>query len=309
MIKATQYHGWEALALVTDSVELIIPIEIGPRIISCRVGDGPNLFYTLDDQLGGKGEDVWCLRGGHRLWHAPEAMPRTYDQDNFPIQATEISELADGSGLLLEAPNRDIAGILKTIRIETVATNTFKVTHTLKNETLWPVECAPWALTVMPRGGYATIPLLPKGSHENELLPNAAWVPWAYTDLSLPLWQIHSQFIGIDTSQVQAAQKLGLTHYPGWSAYWQPAATFVKTAPIENGARYPDMGCVFEVFCNDAILELETLGPLRSLAPGETTELVEHWGLFEHLPKPIGDEVYAEQMKPVINAWLRNVGS
>jgi hypothetical protein len=44
-----------------------------------------------------------------------------------------------------------------------------------------------------------------------------------------------------------------------------------------DGARYPDRGAQVEVFTNDQMLELETLGPLASLAPGESAEHEEQW--------------------------------
>lgn len=300
MIEEIEYHGWKSLKLNAGQAELVIPLEIGPRVVACSVAGGPNLFHNIQEQLGGKGEEEWCLRGGHRLWHSPEALPRTYDVDNFPIKVTRL----DGDkGVSLEAPEKDLAGIFKTIRIEIVSPTTFKLTHTIKNENCWPVECAPWALTVMERGGYSAIPLMPKGSHEEELLPNAAWVPWTYTDFSLPCWEFHQDFIGIETTESHVPQKLGLTNYPGWAAYWQEGGTFVKSAKIEAGATYPDMGCVYETFCNDFMIELETLGALKSLAEGESSEHVEYWGVLKDLPKPSSDAVYTETFKPAIEAW------
>jgi hypothetical protein len=49
----------------------------------------------------------------------------------------------------------------------------------------------------------------------------------------------------------------------------------------EAGAKYPDSGCNFEVFTDEDSLELETLGPLRNLEPGETAEHIERWWLFK----------------------------
>ena len=43
---------------------------------------------------------------------------------------------------------------------------------------------------------------------------------------------------------------------------------------------YPDFGCSFETFTNNDFLEIETLGPLTKVLPGQTVEQVEHWGLY-----------------------------
>jgi hypothetical protein len=56
------------------------------------------------------------------------------------------------------------------------------------------------------------------------------------------------------------------------------------------GARYPDGGCNFELFTNPEFLELETLGPLVELKPGEMAEHVERWWLFEGVSDGNGDK-------------------
>ena len=43
---------------------------------------------------------------------------------------------------------------------------------------------------------------------------------------------------------------------------------------------YPDFGCSFETFTNADFLELETLGPLATLAPGESLTHTERWTAF-----------------------------
>src|SRR2546430_11260514 len=45
----------------------------------------PNEFHLFPDQVGQKGGTTWRSYGGHRLWHSPEANPRSYQPDNSPI--------------------------------------------------------------------------------------------------------------------------------------------------------------------------------------------------------------------------------
>ncbi len=51
------------------------------------------------------------------------------------------------------------------------------------------------------------------------------------------------------------AQKLGLTNYPGWSAYWLAGTVFVKYARVVPGASYPDLGSWYEGITNGAMIE------------------------------------------------------
>ena len=60
---------------------------------------------------------------------------------------------------------------------------------TLMEDTIEVVEAyAPWALSVMDTGGTAIIPLPPRGSHEDNLLPANSMTFWAYTDMADPRW-------------------------------------------------------------------------------------------------------------------------
>ncbi len=300
MIKELTYKGWNALSLSSDEVELVVPLDIGTRVISCARKGKKNLFCNVPEQMGGKNEPKWLLRGGHRLWHSPEDDPRSYELDNSPIQA---KRLPGDSGLRLTQPLEPNARIQKTITVEVIGPSSFKLTHTIKNENQWPIQVAPWTLTVLEHGGYATIPLLPKGKHPDDLLPGFFMVPWAYTDLSLPLWNLHRDFIGMDTGKNTTPQKLGLSNYPGWSAYWQQDGTFVKYAEVQKGVTYPDFGCCFETFCNSFMIELETLGALTMLEPGKEASHVEYWGVFGDLPRPDTDAAYAKT-RETVEKWL-----
>jgi hypothetical protein len=88
-----------------------------------------------------------------------------------------------------------------------------------------------------------------------------------------------------------------LSHREKFIAYHRDASLFVKTIEFREGATYPDFGCNFETFTNEEMLEVEALGPLVQLAPGDSTEHTEHWQLFEGVAPPPADE-------NEIAAWL-----
>jgi hypothetical protein len=225
---------------------------------------------------------------------------RTYQPDDEPLAVKPLR-----NGVALAQPVEPKTGMQKAMKLEIVGDRTVKVTHALTNLGLWPIETAAWALTMFRAGGYGVLPLLPKGSHEGgDLLPTYSLVPWSYTDLSLPLWDLHRDFVGIDVPKAAVAQKLGITNYPGWSAYWLDGTTFVKHARVIAGATYPDFGCAFETFTNGQMIEFETLSPLAKLAPGESVTHVEHWGVLDGLPKPDTDAAFATALAPAVKAWL-----
>ncbi len=59
---------------------------------------------------------------------------------------------------------------------------------------------------------------------------------------------------------------------------------FVKRFDYREGANYPDLGTRYQTFSNEDMLEMETVGELVTLKPGESAELVESWELHANVP-------------------------
>lgn len=67
----------------------------------------------------------------------------------------------------------------------------------------------------------------------------------------------------------------------GRIAYHYGDLTFVKRWAPQPGRPHVDFGCNAEVYSGDRHVELETLGPLVRLEPGEGVEHVEEWEIIE----------------------------
>jgi hypothetical protein len=104
---------------------------------------------------------------------------------------------------------------------------------------------------------------------------------WAYTDLSDPRWKFTKKYMMLRQDPTnRQAQKLGMFNQDTWAAYILNGQAFVKRTSADAAKRYADFGSSFETFTNDEFLEMETLGPLTNVTPGQTAEQVEHWALF-----------------------------
>jgi hypothetical protein len=292
------WAGWSQVAHLTNgTLELRIPLEVGIRISWLGFVGGSNQFAELADQLGKTGGAEWRIYGGTRLWHAPETMERTYSLDNAPIHYE-----AQPAGCALTQPT-DHAGITKQVIIAMHDTEaSVRVTYRLTNNNLWPVELAPWALNVMAPGGTAIAPLPPRGSHDQDVLPNTRLTLWSYSDMADPRWRWGREYIMLSQdSQAAVPQKFGLANQQGWAAYWNAGTLFVDRAKYIQGAQYPDYGCSYEFFTNFAFLEVESLGPLQTLQPGQTAEHAEDWALFRDVPQPRTEDDIRAHIVPLIN--------
>ena len=85
------YKGWKNnLQLSNGTVELVVTLDVGLRIIRYGFVGEPNVLKEYEEQIGKTGEKTWQIRGGHRLWHAPEDAVRTYVLDNSPVKFEKL---------------------------------------------------------------------------------------------------------------------------------------------------------------------------------------------------------------------------
>jgi len=297
-IDKTSYKGWRNCYRVSNGfVDLIVTTDVGPRIIRFGFVGEENEFKEYDGMVGETGGAEWRIYGGHRLWHAPEARPRSYYPDNVPVAWEEHAGFVH-----VVQPTETTTGIQKEIDIRLSAREAHvEVTHRLRNANLWAVELAPWALSVMAPGGRAIIPLPPCASHQESLLPTGVIALWAYTNMADRRWLWGKKYVMLGQDRTATApQKAGFVVTDGWAAYARDGHLLVKKFSYLEGERYPDFGCSVEVFTDADMLELETLGPLVRLPPGGIAEHVEHWFLFRDVPVPSGENDVDSKLQPKI---------
>ena len=203
--------------------------------------------------------------GGHRLWAAPEAKPRSYWPDNDPVEAKVVGAYT----VRLIPPFEENTHIQKEMIVKLDPSGTgVTVTHKITNRDLWPIELAPWALTIV-RG---QVLRLSRRSRSNltrkSCFRRARW----YCGVHRP------QRSAVDTGQEVRATPHG----------WRPGAPsedrcrkqarvagvilrektlFIKRFPYIEGATYPDYGCNFETFTVELFMEVESVAPLTHARP------------------------------------------
>jgi len=112
-VEKTEYRGWANCYRVSNGeIEVMVTSDVGPRIIRFGFVGGPNLFKEFPDQLGRTGEEKFQLRGGDRVWKAPEDPIATWAPDNVPVDVRVTP-----NGLIAREPIEPLTNLQKEIEI------------------------------------------------------------------------------------------------------------------------------------------------------------------------------------------------
>ncbi len=283
--------GWKQVLVLTNAeVELLITLDVGPRIISYRLQGRQNIFKTFDDQLGKSAESDWQIRGGHRFWIAPETTS-TY----FPDNQTVLFDVMGENHICLRTPAEAQSGVKKEIEIILDdETSSVALNHNITAARTQSSGIAPWGLTVFKPGGKAIIPMPTRSLHPNDLptnvkhaegdtdlglLPNRNMSLWPYTDINDPRFNWSEDRLEISQDASMPATKLGFLHRLQTAHYEVDGCRFSKTIDYQKDATYPDGNCNLEIFTDGTMLELESLGPLVAMNEGEQIVHTENWSL------------------------------
>ena len=237
----------------------------GPRIVGFYLkGVEGNLLAETPDIHFPTPHGEYYLRGGHRLWTAPEDPFYTCPED-------KVNVIAENDRVMIRS-EVDASGLEKEISFH-VDKNRVVLTHRVTWHGKEPIELAPWAITQLRLGGMAILP----HSNSDGLQPNRNLVFWPYSQMNNERLELHDDLILIHGRADQQAFKIGNYNPHGWIACLLGNALFVKRFSIDQIHRYPDMGCNVEVYVKDICIELETLGPLMLLKPRESVAHEETW--------------------------------
>jgi len=291
-VKEIEYGPWGHCVQVSNGiVDVVATLDFGPRLIRFGFTGGDNLFLEDTEQkvvssgerFAPVGGGSWHIYGGHRLWSGPEAEPRTTYPDNEPVVWEALSD-----GIVLTPPQEQWTQLQKQMEVRLdAATSTVTVVHRITNTGPWAVTFAPWALSVMAPGGKAIVPQVQR---ETGLLANRIISVWSYAKMNDPRIAWGERFITLQQDRTLPPFKIGTNNEEGWAAYHNGDNLFVKRYEHLQEGTYPDNGVSFETYTNELFLELETLGELKPVAPGETVKHTETWELYKADSLPYADE-------------------
>jgi hypothetical protein len=274
VIESGDYHGLPTIRLASPYLWLEVLATAGPRIVRLGLAGDPTNALAETPGMGWQTpHGRYELFGGHRLWFAPEDPERVAIPDDEGLAIER-----EPAGLRLIGRTEPGTGLARTIAVHLSATGpAATVRHELANRGDAPIELAPWSITQLPLGGRVILPQRP-AVRGHAVRPNRAFVLWPYTSWDDPRLTLRDGVVVVDAVGA-GALKVGFFNDAGWVAYERDGTTLVRRFRPAAGRPHSDMGCNVETYCGARYVELEILGPLTRLGPGETTVLTEHWEL------------------------------
>lgn len=259
------YGGLPFASIANEHLQLDYLTTTGPRIVGLYVsGVEGNVLASTPEVHWETPHGEYYLRGGHRLWTAPENPFYTCPEDRLDVFESNDEVVLKSS--------IDVSGLQKEIAIRLDANRVY-LSHKITWHGEEQVEFAPWSITQLRLGSMAILPL----SKKDGLQPDRNLVFWPYTRMHDSRLGLHDDVILLYGRAEDDACKIGNENKHGWIACALGDALFVKRfAPNEIG-RYPDMGCNVEAYVKNICVELETLGNLKILDPGDAILHEEMW--------------------------------
>ncbi|MCY3720142.1 MAG: DUF4380 domain-containing protein [Anaerolineaceae bacterium] len=298
------FQGWDALRLDNGLVTAHLVPEIGGRLLQFALGGHPFLFtnreldgqrFTPQEHQGDGSLLSWKNYGGDKTWPAPQGWdgagqwpgPPDNVLDSGPYQASV--EEADGSPSVTMRSNADPRTGLRIERRLSLGAGSSRLQLDLAFENIsqreirWSIwDIAQLDCEASGKDCWLYVPVDPDEPRPWHLLfgdENSQLQP----DFRPGLFALNYQGI---------VGKIGLRSPGGWLAFVDQRTEYVLCMqfPHEPDAEYPDGGATVECWTEKPgvptpvpidspghILEAEVLGPLRTLQPGERSELRITW--------------------------------
>jgi hypothetical protein len=176
-ITTTQFAGHEAIRIESGRMALMITTSVGPRVLGLLTEDGRNHLVELPGMtLDCPGSGPFHMRGGSRLWAAPEDARVTYRPDDEPVG---VEELDDGVRLVTRPD--PVAGTSRQIAIRVTGPERCAFDYRVVNRSDRRQRLAAWSITMLQPLGRAFLPVLTEPFDEGGLQGQRNIVLWPYS--------------------------------------------------------------------------------------------------------------------------------
>lgn len=276
----------KCLKIFTEKIEVIVTLDIGPRVISYRRTNGENIFWEDEhDLLFLNNEDMdnmfykgatWHGYGGHRLWRAPESFS-TYYPDNFPV-----TYYIENNVYVFKQKIQPYNEIQEAIKLSFIDNETVVFEGIIKNKSKQVKELSCWSISMCKGPGIEIVEL---PNEPTSFIPQRHYSLWGFGALnndSRAFYGDNYYSLRVDHSK-EDAYKAGMKVTNGKVVYIVGNDIFIKSLPPFLKEIYPDNNVNYETYTKKWYLEMESLSPLKRLQPEASLSHKEIWNLYEFI--------------------------
>jgi hypothetical protein len=281
--------------LSNDCVRLTLLPCVAGRIIAYERPGEESLFWVNPDEQGRLcpiTPGVWHNYGGHKVWNAPQGAWGWPPDPYLDVGGASLEAPDSLTALTVGTPSFK-AGIVLSSRVQLDGTGSHvRVEQSMTGVGEREVEWSIWGVTQVKPPDWVVFPVNPRSRFEGGTRSANG------KDLSLEEWTVTNGWVWIHT--LGDCGKLGSDSTAGWIAAVRGGQVFLRRFATWPDRRYPHDGDTVEVFTCPAYTEVEVVGPMTRLAPGQRTTFAEDWYL-ERLPAGARDPA---TLRPAIEALL-----
>jgi hypothetical protein len=272
------YHGWAgAYRLTNGTVELVYVPQVG-RIMRYGYIGKSNVLWENPGMAGkvvkpSANLKDWANFGGDKLWPAPQDR-WGWPPDPFIDPGTYSVTVSANKHLLIMGQPSVKSGMRFSRDISLTRADTgVIIVNTMTNTDKESVHWGLWEITQVDDPEVAGIPA---AGNEGFKLLTQGQTPTNAVTVTNGIARVRRD--------PKKSGKIGSTAAGGWVISERNGVRFrVAASPSEKrNPEYPDGGCRQEVYWNqdpDKYVELELLGPVVHIAPGESVTQTVRWTL------------------------------
>ena len=276
----TKYHGWsESWIINNGKAEIVVVPSIG-RVMQFRLVDQEGVFWenrNLDGQKTAPLSSEWSNFGGDKAWPAPQSDWLAITSRAWPppqgFDAVPCSAVAGERSLTLTSPIDTHYGIrtIRRIQLDPIEP-VMMISTTFEKVSGKPIKTSIWVVTQLKDPVLAAMAIPPNSRFNGGYSIQSK-------DVS-PRLKVDKDvlFLKRDTKN---PYKIG---GDGSSLLWigKECGLLIESSRVAN-LPYPDNECSIEIYTNpdpSPYIELETLGPIQELKPGEKITRNNKYTLF-----------------------------
>jgi Domain of unknown function (DUF4380) len=289
------FLGWSAHEVQNGLVRAVVVPDIGGRVLQFWLDDHPFLFvnqslagrlFSAEDNWGDGTIASWKNYGGNKTWPAPQGWSGPDEWAGPPDPVLDSGRFktlsADASRVVVQSPPDPRTGlqITRELILEPGAARAI-LRRTMRNLSNRAVRWSLWDVTQLDCA-------IESSCRMSTPLNQSSCFPGGYSVLYGPRdnaqWRIDRPGV-FSVEYARALGKVALDSQAGWIAFSDGEWALLHQFEVEPGGDYPDGGATVEVWTQGPgvaagvdfgqpqlrgeFMEMEVLGPLQRLSPGE----------------------------------------